>query len=165
MKTIFILTLALSVLAVAAVIQGRKMESNIAEHSASADLQPAQMMAAFRDGMYLGKLAAQGGEARHVSVTRWAAAGDRQAFAAGYEHAYAANLAESVKVQAMDGAFRDGLYLGGLDARQGKGQHVASGRWATGKDRVSFAYGYSRAYREVSLAHLEQERGIEVATR
>jgi hypothetical protein len=44
--------------------------------------------AAYRDGLYLGKLAAEQGSNVHVSAGRWARANDRAAFAAGYEHAY-----------------------------------------------------------------------------
>jgi len=48
-------------------------------------------------------------------------------------------------------AFRDGLYLGRLAAKQGSPIRVASGRWATDSDRTLFAAGYRRGYHE-SLA-------------
>ena len=44
--------------------------------------------AAFRDGRYLGKLAAERGESPHIAVGRWATAADRASFTAGYEQAY-----------------------------------------------------------------------------
>jgi len=50
--------------------------------------------------------------------------------------------------QAIDGAFRDGMYLGKLAAERGEGSHVAIGRWATPKDRSSFATGYQQGYNE-----------------
>jgi len=50
--------------------------------------------------------------------------------------------------QAIDGAFRDGMYLGKLAAERGEGSHVAIGRWATAKDRSSFATGYQQGYNE-----------------
>lgn len=53
--------------------------------------------------------------------------------------------------QATDGAFRDGLYQGGLAAKHGNEPHIAVGRWATDQDRASFAAGYRQGYAE-SLA-------------
>jgi hypothetical protein len=56
------------------------------------DIQSAQAQlandGAFRDGVYLGKLAAQSGRSRHVLVGRWSSERDRAAFAAGYERGY-----------------------------------------------------------------------------
>jgi hypothetical protein len=46
-------------------------------------------IAAYRDGLYVGKLAAQRGEQRLAPVGRWAAQSDRDAFSAGYEQANA----------------------------------------------------------------------------
>jgi hypothetical protein len=54
---------------------------------------------AFRDGLYLGRLAAQSGGERHVSVGRWATAQDRSSFSAGYEQGYT----ESSRVAATTG--------------------------------------------------------------
>jgi hypothetical protein len=53
--------------------------------------------------------------------------------------------------EATDGAFRDGLYLGGLAARRGSEPHIAAARWATNQDRAAFAAGYQQGYAE-SLA-------------
>jgi hypothetical protein len=50
-------------------------------------------------------------------------------------------------------AFRDGLYLGKLAARQGNPMRVASGRWSTSDDRALFAVGYQQGYHE-SVASL-----------
>jgi hypothetical protein len=44
--------------------------------------------AAFRDGLYLGKLAAGRGDSFHVSRGRWATDSDRNAYAVGYERGY-----------------------------------------------------------------------------
>jgi hypothetical protein len=52
---------------------------NDSDHAASAP---------FRDGLYLGKLAAQRGEPVHVATGRWSADNDRTLFAAGYEQGY-----------------------------------------------------------------------------
>jgi len=50
--------------------------------------------------------------------------------------------------QTTDAAFRDGLYLGKLAAEGGAEPHAAIGRWATLRDRSSFATGYQRGYSE-----------------
>jgi hypothetical protein len=55
--------------------------------------------------------------------------------------------------RATDGAFRDGLFQGKLDAQSGREPHIATGRWSTGADRASFTSGYQRGYRELSQAH------------
>ena len=48
---------------------------------------------AFRDGLYLGRLAAEGGSEPHVAVGRWATAEDRSSFTAGYHRGYSELLA------------------------------------------------------------------------
>ena len=112
---------------------------------------------AFRDGVYLGTLAAERGETPHVASGRWSAAADRGSFSDGYTLAYERTLTGQVGNDAatpkIDAAFRDGLYLGKLDAEQGRAAHVTSGRWARADDRVSFAVGYRRAFDEVSRAN------------
>ena len=45
-------------------------------------------------------------------------------------------------------AFRDGLYLGKLAAKQGGPMRLASGRWASLGDRALFALGYEQGYHE-----------------
>jgi hypothetical protein len=44
--------------------------------------------AAFRDGLYLGKMAAERGDAAHVARARWSSDSDRAQFAAGYKQAF-----------------------------------------------------------------------------
>lgn len=55
-------------------------------------------------------------------------------------------------IQATDGAFSDGLFLGKLDAESGRKQHLSIGRWGTAKDRASFVAGYQQGYRQVQDA-------------
>jgi hypothetical protein len=43
---------------------------------------------AFRDGLYLGKLAAQSGAASHPAIGRWSREQDRSSFVAGYRQGY-----------------------------------------------------------------------------
>jgi hypothetical protein len=52
----------------------------------SRDIDPL-MTAAYRDGLYVGKLVAQRGEQRPAPVGRWATQIDRDTFQAGYEQA------------------------------------------------------------------------------
>ena len=48
---------------------------------------------AFRDGLYLGRLAAERGVAPRVARGRWATAEDQASFTAGYERGYKGVLA------------------------------------------------------------------------
>jgi len=48
---------------------------------------------AFRDGLYLGRLAAEGGAEPHVATGRWATLEDRASFTAGYQRGYSEFLA------------------------------------------------------------------------
>ncbi len=48
---------------------------------------------AFRDGLYLGKLAARSGEPLRPAIGRWSTQQDRSLFAAGYERGYSEMLA------------------------------------------------------------------------
>jgi hypothetical protein len=48
---------------------------------------------AFRDGMYLGRLAAERDAEPHVAIGRWATSEDRASFAAVYHRGYSEELA------------------------------------------------------------------------
>jgi len=52
--------------------------------------------------------------------------------------------------RAADAAYRDGLYLGQRDARQGRERHIAVGRWSTPGDRESFKAGYEAGYAKLA---------------
>jgi hypothetical protein len=54
---------------------------SVAEAQLSAD-------GAFRDGLYLGRLAAQSGQTMHPAIGRWATDQDRAMFTAGYRRGY-----------------------------------------------------------------------------
>jgi hypothetical protein len=47
---------------------------------------------------------------------------------------------------ALDGAYRDGLYVGKLAAESGRRSRPPVGRWSGEKDRASFLAGYQRTY-------------------
>jgi hypothetical protein len=59
---------------------------------------------------------------------------------------------------ANDGAFRDGLFLGKLAAKDGQPLRLAIGRWSTDQDRAMFRAGYRRGYNE-SLASARVSSG------
>src|ERR1700733_2620153 len=48
---------------------------------------------AFRDGLYLGKLAAQSGQPMSMVVGRWSTEKDRATFTSGYQRGYSETLA------------------------------------------------------------------------
>lgn len=50
---------------------------------------------AFRDGLYLGKLAAQRGQSLRPAIGRWSTEHDRSAFTAGYLHGYNDTVAQA----------------------------------------------------------------------
>jgi hypothetical protein len=50
--------------------------------------------AAYRDGLFQGRLARERGGKPHVSLGRWSTAGDRSAFSAGYDQAFGAAAVE-----------------------------------------------------------------------
>jgi hypothetical protein len=50
---------------------------------------------AFRDGLYLGELAAQAGQLQGPAIGRWSTDRDRSMFAAGYRRGYAETLASA----------------------------------------------------------------------
>lgn len=52
--------------------------------------------------------------------------------------------------RATDGAYRDGLFLGGFDARTGRSHRICVGRWSSQSDRASFAGGYEDGYAQAA---------------
>jgi hypothetical protein len=67
-------------------------ETSVKPQVAAASESPgtdATLSAAYRDGLYVGKLAAQRGEQRLAPVGRWSTQNDREAFLAGYEQSNA----------------------------------------------------------------------------
>ena len=71
---------------------------------------------------------------------------------------------------ANNAAFRDGLFLGRLDAARGRKPHLTSGRWAGEVDRRSFVAGYLQGYHEargadtspqLNFAELVERRGYD----
>lgn len=121
--------------------------------------------AAYRDGVYLAKLAVRRGGAPHVAVGRWSTAEDRSAFIAGYERSYSrlAGATADLPRDLANAAHRDGYYLGKRDARLGNSQHIAAGRWSQEEDRTAFAIGYRNGYNEVTSARAQEDKAVREA--
>jgi len=49
--------------------------------------------AAFRDGFFLARIAAEAGAMPYIAIARWSTAEDRASFTAGYQHGYKEGLA------------------------------------------------------------------------
>ncbi len=85
MKTFALSTLALFVMTASAV--------TLRNGTASTSRPELATNAAYRDGLYLGKFAAQQGNDAHLATARWARSEDRENFATGYQQSYNAVLA------------------------------------------------------------------------
>lgn len=55
-------------------------------------------------------------------------------------------IGQTDSAHATNAAYRDGLFLGKLDARSGNKHRVCLGRWGAQSDRVAFASGYEDGY-------------------
>ena len=96
MKTLALFTLATAL----GIGTASLLRTDHHNHPASSNQTVAQATdGAFRDGMYLGKLAAERGQGSHVAIGRWATPKDRSSFTTGYQQGYnefLASRAESV---------------------------------------------------------------------
>ncbi len=61
-------------------------------------------------------------------------------------------------IQETDAAYRDGVFWGELDARQGRKVHPSLARWNNEKDRASFKTGYEKGYWQAVNARNPQHR-------
>ena len=84
------IVLALGVTATLAISPRNARSITTSEASVAAD-------GAFRDGLYLGKLAAASGEQPRLAIGRWSTAQDRLQFAAGYRRGYDEAFAANTK--------------------------------------------------------------------
>jgi len=57
---------------------------------------------AFRDGLYLGKLAAERGQRSHICSGRWAREKDRTLFSSGYRQGYSEFLSSRARVMEVE---------------------------------------------------------------
>jgi len=68
-------------------------------------------------------------------------------FGAGAAMSSHGNAADQhLAATATNAAFRDGLYLGKLTAKQGGSPHISRGRWSSESDRAAFAQGYQEGF-------------------
>jgi hypothetical protein len=54
--------------------------------------------------------------------------------------------------QATNAAFRDGLFLGQRDAKEGRQHQPTTSRWTAEADRRDFAAGYRLGYAKITAA-------------
>ena len=66
--------------------------------------------------------------------------------------AYRPKIDTGKGAQAIDAAFRDGLYQAKLDVQDGRLPRLRTGRWGNNADRAVFIAGYEQGYREYSEA-------------
>lgn len=71
-------------------------------------------------------------------------------------HAKQVNIVDAT--QETNAAFRDGLYLGKLDAEDDRKVRPSIGRWSEPKDRASFLAGYQRGYEEARATKIASYR-------
>ena len=92
MEKIFVLALALTVS-----LGTTAMLANGGHAARSAETANMQLAAdgAFRDGLYIGKLAAKGGQPASPPIGRWSNERDRASFIDGYRRGYTAVLASA----------------------------------------------------------------------
>jgi hypothetical protein len=107
--------------------------------------------AAFRDGMFHGRLQAQRGESPHVNAGRWSRDSDRQLFVAGYQEGYTQERGQAITVShgAEQRGYREGLEQGAQDRQSGRvfrlsPDHVKGGSRV--EDRDNYAEGYASGY-------------------
>ena len=82
--SLFTIVIALCLSAAAIIQSGRG--SNASQNSSVGASQVTS--GPFRDGLYLGKLAAESGGEAHISSGRWATEADRASFTAGFHQGY-----------------------------------------------------------------------------
>lgn len=100
----YILAIAVSLVTTAMLNNGhRTINSNAGLSKTNLEARM-QADGAFRDGFYLGKLAAESGRARRPAIGRWSADRDRVTFTSGYFRGYdevrAADIAKQISLNA-----------------------------------------------------------------
>jgi hypothetical protein len=75
-----------------------------------------------------------------------------------YKASHVKQVSTGDATQEGDAPFRDGFYLGGLDAKDARIARPSIGRWNDLKDRASFLAGYQRGYEEVRAREIAGHR-------
>jgi hypothetical protein len=144
--SLYVFGIALTLGVAAVLLTGVATSTN---HSASAKTNQATN-AAFRDGLYVGKLHAAQGNRPHLGSGRWSADLDRRAYIAGYQKGYNQVLQSpagrifSPRAAELTG-YRDGINDGSLDRRSAM------------PFRLSRTDNYRSAVRAISDVHSDQE--------
>ena len=60
--------------------------------------------------------------------------------------------------QETDAAYCDGLFLGKLDAQEGRTARPPVGRWSSERDRSLFKAGYLKGYKEAQVAGIVEHQ-------
>src|SRR5207253_3518942 len=68
-------------------------------------------------------------------------------------------------LQETDAAYRDGIFWGDRDAREGRKLQPSMARWNDEKDRASFKTGYEKGYRQALDSRSLQRRRDRKSTR
>jgi hypothetical protein len=113
-----------------------------------------QGSAAYRDGLFHGRLNAARGGKLHLSSARWSRDSDRRAYVSGYMRGYVGSGGSVVVVQGAEkGGYHDGMENGALHRDSGQGFHLTRKlRPAPAEAASEFAYreayasGYQLAY-------------------
>jgi hypothetical protein len=92
--SLYVLVIALSVGSVAMVRSAMRAQSL---NSGGSSLL--ETTGAFRDGLYLGKLAAKNGDEPRITTARWSRDEDREAFRKGYERGFSQMLIEQARAR------------------------------------------------------------------
>jgi len=92
--SLYMLAIALSAGSAAIVRSAMRAQSLHADGSALKEAS-----GPFRDGLYLGKLAAKSGDEPRITTARWSRDEDRVAFREGYEHGFSQVRIEQARAQ------------------------------------------------------------------
>jgi hypothetical protein len=117
----------------------------------NSDEETGESIAAFRDGVYQARLAAENGVKPHLSTGRWSKAADRRAYVAGYQQEYLEARGEdgiTIPQGIEQAGYRDGLEDGAQDRRSGDASRPSQHARVAGNDayREAYATGYQLAY-------------------
>lgn len=136
----------LTLLLVAATILVTGVAAHIPEISTSSE---EATNAAFRDGMFQGKLDIQNGRKLHLSSGRWRTDADRTSFIAGYHQALRENHPNALKKlsAAEIAAYRDGVNDGSAHRQNSRPfQAAKTAAHANPAERQAYATGYQVGY-------------------
>ena len=120
---------------------------NAGNSAQGGDWNSANTSAAFRDGLFHGKLAAARGASPHLSSARWSRDRDRRAFVVGYMRGYVEKGGAVAIVQPVDkAAYKDGMQDGAQDRDSGQAFRAARQVALAAPSATQCAAAYRDAY-------------------